>query len=92
MHNLDKSLTKIDHIDKNLKTSSKLLGFYVQDLLDVSQIKAGTITKNIKHVNLNKVLHEVLNLQEISAEMKQVSINLERLDDPFIDIDADRLQ
>jgi signal transduction histidine kinase len=38
------------------------------------------------------VLHEVLNLQEISADMKQVSINLKRLEDPHIDIDADRLQ
>lgn len=26
---LEKSLSKIDFIDKNLKTSSKLLGFYV---------------------------------------------------------------
>lgn len=92
LHSLDKTLNKIDFIDKNLKTSSKLLGFYVQDLLDVSQIKAGTITKNIKQVNLNKVLHEVLNLQEISAEMKQVSITLKRLEDPYIDIDADRIQ
>ena len=58
----------------------------------MSQIKAGTITKNIKQVNLNKVLHEVLNLQEISAEMKQVSITLKRLEDPYIDIDADRIQ
>ena len=53
LHSLDKTLNKIDFIDKNLKTSSKLLGFYVQDLLDVTQIKAGTITKNIKQVNLN---------------------------------------
>lgn len=58
----------------------------------MSQIKAGTITKNIKQVNVNKVLQEVLNLQEISAEMKQVSLHLKRLDDPYIDIDSDRLQ
>ena len=29
IHCLEKSLGKIDFIDKNLKTSSKLLGFYV---------------------------------------------------------------
>ena len=29
LHCLDKTLNKIDFIDKNLKTSSKLLGFYV---------------------------------------------------------------
>lgn len=40
---MEKSFEKIGHIDDNMKTSSKLLGFYVQDLLDVSQIKNGTI-------------------------------------------------
>jgi signal transduction histidine kinase len=59
--------------------------------LDVSQIKAGTIRKNVKSVNINRVLQEVLDLQEISAEMKQVELVFKRMDDPFIDVDADRL-
>ena len=92
LHDLQKRLNKIDFIDKNLSTSSKLLGFYVQDLLDSSQIKAGTIKKNTRVVNINKVLSELLNLQEISAEMKQVTLSLKKLEAPVIEVDSDRLQ
>jgi signal transduction histidine kinase len=56
----EKALKEISYLKANMKTGSKLLGFYVQDLLDLAQIRAGKIVKNVERVNVNEVLKEIL--------------------------------
>lgn len=72
----EKSLKELGSLKANIKTGSKLLGFYVQDLLDLAQIKAGKIVKNLELVNVNQVLKEILQTQDIASEMKQVKLIL----------------
>ena len=44
---------ELTSISANLFTSAKLLGFFVQDLLDLAQIRAGVIKKNMCITNIN---------------------------------------
>ena len=43
-----------------IATGAKLLGFYVQDLLDLAQMRSGKIVKNIEQVDINEVMREIL--------------------------------
>lgn len=44
----------------NILTGSKLLEFYVQDLLDLAQIRSGKIVKNIERTDINDLLREII--------------------------------
>ena len=57
-----------------MKTGTKLLSFYVQDLLDLAQLRAGTIKKNFENVNVNEPLREILKTQELQAKAKGVNL------------------
>jgi signal transduction histidine kinase len=65
---IDKSIRKFEDQLKNMKTGCKLLSFYVQDLLDLAQMKAGTIKKNFEMTNVNKPLEEIILTQELQAK------------------------
>ena len=43
-----------------MSTGCKLLSFYVQDLLDLAQMRAGTIKKNFEYINVNNPLREII--------------------------------
>jgi hypothetical protein len=43
-----------------METGTKLLSFYVQDLLDLAQLKGGTIEKNIEFINVNLPLKAIV--------------------------------
>ena len=57
---IDKNLKQFEYQKSNMKTGTKLLSFYVQDLLDLAQLRAGTIKKNFECVNVNIPLREIL--------------------------------
>ena len=90
----EKLLKELSGLKANIKTGSKLLGFYVQDLLDLAQIKAGKIIKNIELVNVNQVLKEILQTQDIASEMKKVTLVLKefKASEQMVEIDYQRLQ
>ena len=78
----------------NIVTGAKLLGFYVQDMLDLAQIRSGKIVKNIERVDINEVLREILSTQDIMAHHKNVQLILLEFEDQdkMVDIDPQRLQ
>ena len=80
--------------NNNIVTGAKLLGFYVQDMLDLAQIRSGTIVKNIERVDINEVLREILSTQDIMASHKNVQLILHEFGDidRMMDIDYQRLQ
>lgn len=90
----DKSIKDMDHLKSNILTGSKLLGFYVQDLLDLAQIRSGKIVKNIERTDINEILLEILQTQNIGAKYKKVNLMLKKFSDKdkFMDIDPKRLQ
>lgn len=90
----DKSIKDMDHLKSNILTGSKLLGFYVQDLLDLAQIRSGKIVKNIERTDINEILLEILQTQDIGAKYKKVNLMLKKFSDKdkFMDIDPKRLQ
>lgn len=57
---MDDTLGQFTYSNKNMSTGTKLLSFYVQDLLDLAELKAGTIKKNIEFININSPLQEIL--------------------------------
>ena len=89
-----KSIKAMDYLKGNITTGSKLLGFYVQDLLDLAQIRSGKIVKNIERTDINEVLQEILQTQEIGAKYKKVNLKLHKFSDKekFMDVDPKRLQ
>lgn len=78
----------------NIVTGTKLLGFYVQDMLDLAQIRSGKIVKNIERVDINAVMREILSTQDIMASHKKVQLILHEFEeqDMMMDIDPQRLQ
>lgn len=84
----------MDDLKTNIATGSKLLGFYVQDLLDLAQIRSGKIEMHIENVDVNTVLQEILQTQSISSKFKKVDLILHEFSDKdkFMDIDSKRLQ
>jgi signal transduction histidine kinase len=62
---MDNTLAEFTYTKQNMRTGTKLLGFYVQDLLDLAELKAGTIKKNIELVNINLPLEEIIQTQEL---------------------------
>jgi hypothetical protein len=62
---MDETLAQLTCTKKNMSTGTKLLSFYVQDLLDLAELKAGTIKKNIEYVNINIPLQEIIQTQEL---------------------------
>jgi signal transduction histidine kinase len=62
---MDNTIADFTYTKQNMSTGTKLLGFYVQDLLDLAELKAGTIKKNIELVNINLPLQEIIQTQEL---------------------------
>ena len=80
-----------------MKTSCKMISYFVQDLLDMSQIKAGKLTKNVQITNINEALGEILSTQEIQAKSKNIAVELKKLtnarnNDVKVEVDAQRIQ
>jgi len=45
------------------KSSTDLMSFLIQDLLDYAQIKAGKFRKNIKRFNVRESVQSVIDIQ-----------------------------
>lgn len=56
----EKSIDDMSSLKTNILTGSKLLEFYVQDLLDLAQIRSGKIVKNIERTDINDLLREII--------------------------------
>ena len=48
--------------------STKMLGFYVNDILDFAQINHGKFRKDCRPVNVKLVIEEVINILKNKAE------------------------
>ncbi len=67
-------------------SSSNLLGFMIQNMLDYSQIYNSNLRKNIKKFNIVKTVEKVMSIQTIQAKEKNLSltanfININMFDD-----------
>jgi signal transduction histidine kinase len=57
------NIRQLESENKIMRTGCQLLGFYVQDLLDLAQIRAGTVTKNFEMTNVNEPLLDIIDTQ-----------------------------
>ena len=67
----EKMSSIMDQLNQGLKiqeSSSNLMTFIVQDLLDFAQIKSGNFRKNISSFNIQDSIEEVMCIQRIKAE------------------------
>ena len=67
-------------------SSSNLLGFMIQNMLDYSQIYNSNLRKNIKKFNIVKTVEKVMSIQTMQAKEKNLSltanfININMFDD-----------
>lgn len=56
------------------ESSTKLLNFYVSDLLCLAQIEKGTFRKNISQFDIKEAVEEITKIQVSKAEAKQIQI------------------
>ena len=54
--------------------SEKILSFLVQDILDFAQLESGRFRKNSYNFNLEKIIREVLDIQEYKAQSLGISL------------------
>ena len=79
----------------NVQTSSsKIIKFLIQDMLDYSQINQGKFRQNIKEFDLEKSVREIMNMQIIKAEDKGIflSCDLTEVSNKLIIHDESRIQ
>lgn len=72
---------QLSSIGANLFTGAKLLGYFVQDLLDLAQIRAGVIKKNLSVANINEILEEIIQIQHITASLKNIKLTFKKIYD-----------
>lgn len=60
---LENSIFKIIKSVKVERSSTDLMSFLIQDLLDYAQIKAGKFRKNIKRFNVRESVQSVIDIQ-----------------------------
>ena len=65
---------EMESITDQQEVSSKLLGFYVGDLLTLAQIDQGKFRKKIDRFELRKAIDEVMRIQHDKVESKQIHI------------------
>ena len=92
---LNTILTEITQSREIQSSCSKLLTFYVEDLLCLAQIDKGTFRKNISTFRLQDAIDEVVRIQAQKAEFRQITVEvtLDRLSsDTMVTTDMMRLQ
>ena len=56
------------------KTSSKLMLYNVEDLLDLGQMESGNFRKIIQKFNMKKCIQEMLDVQMFKANDKNINL------------------
>ncbi len=77
----------------DILTSGKHLLQLINDVLDLSKVEAGRLEFHSEHVDLRKIVHEVVAILRTAAAQKQLTVSVEI--DPHLDklyIDAARLK
>ena len=70
----------MDELDSGLHmqdTSSKVMIFLANDLLDFAQMRNGKFRKNVELLNLEKVIQDVVMIQQNQADSKGVSVEIQ---------------
>ena len=57
------------------KTSSKLMLYNVEDLLDLGQMESGNFRKIIQKFNMMKCVQEMLDVQMFKAQDKKINMS-----------------
>ncbi len=58
------------------ESSTKLLQFLVNDILDFAQIKAGKFRKNVAKFNVKQAIHEIARMLQFKAEQGGINIRV----------------
>ena len=74
------SVNKIMKSVKVEESSTDLMGFLIQDLLDYAQIKAGKFRKNIKKFNIREAVQSVIDIQYRLANSRGLKLYSEFID------------
>jgi hypothetical protein len=71
--------------NETLINSSKLLMFNVEGSLGVAQIYCNQFIKQIERFSVKKAVEEVLQIFKRTAKSKQIRMNFELIDFPYLD-------
>lgn len=84
----DRILAILDSLSEGLnilESSSEIMTFLVQDLLDYAQIKSGKFRKNLSSFNVVNTIEKCMRIQRRKAEGKGIQLFVEY---PTFDIDS----
>ena len=75
------------------ESSSKIMSFLVQDLLDYAQIRAGKFRKNLKTFDIREAIEKVMCIQRRKAQAQNIDLEVEYHDikDPMVRTDEERV-
>jgi two-component system phosphate regulon sensor histidine kinase PhoR len=76
---LDKAARHVDHLTT-----------LVEDLVTISRIEAGEVILDISAFDCKELIREVIDLQDLSARQKNISLQVKFQDDPVTMVRADR--
>ena len=74
---LQEILTELNDAQEVQHSCTKLLNFFVEDLLCMAQIDKGTFRKNVGRFNLYDAINEIVTIQKQKAEHRRVTVNIE---------------
>ena len=69
-------IDELNDCSKVQNSSTKIMNFLIQDLLDFAQIKAGKFRKNIQEFNIQDAVEEVMSIQRDQAKSKGVDLSV----------------
>ncbi len=76
----------------DIYASGKIQLSLINDLLDLSMIEERKLKFNLEYVNLNHEINKVLALIKLSAQQRNISIEIDIADQVEVEVDVKRLQ
>ncbi|GAB4511604.1 MAG: hypothetical protein OHK0046_09920 [Anaerolineae bacterium] len=84
-----------DHAERHLAMLEQIIdqmNRLVEDLLDVSRFETGTIHIRPRNLVLQKLVRQVIDIQQPEAQRKHITLNLNEMTDPLhVFVDPDRV-
>lgn len=67
----------IDNSNKIQESSSNIMAFLVDDLLDFAQLNAGKFRRTVKKFDLKEAIDEIVSIQKEKASMSGIQLSSE---------------
>lgn len=82
---------QLQMLDKAIETTDKMTGM-LEELLDISELESGKVVLHISEVDINTLLKEDVELNQVIADRKGISIHYSSPGSTILQIDAPKVE